>query len=485
MENGLQRFFRVLALVLAIPALLLSVLHGVRVRSPRQVVLRTAKSAAQALAPVLTLSGLLGGVLGWLTHSPLAMLSGLTGGLLSAGYILRVHDAARRLQREEHGRSIHMARSVPPVPMAPPVLMAPPVPTAPTARFALPALVGRRLVPSARWLRDISYAVPPGTQQPLSCDLWLPPATAAHTGTIIVYLHGGGFFTSSKDFGTRAFFRHLASQGHAVMDADYRLAPGATLMEMQADVRRAVTWIKAQASDYGIVPERIVLAGGSAGALLALLVAYSPNHPLLTPSDLAHSDSHVQGAVSYYGVVDLEGLYNSLLRALPAARLPAQSIARAADQARRLRAALADPRLLRAVVTLGAWLKGVEASSMSQYLLDNTALMELGLEAAFRGLMGGTPAEMDGQYRLLSPAAQAGPHSPPTLLMHGEHDHLLPPAATRKLAAKLRAEGARVVYLELPQTEHTFDLFLPGISPPAQAAQLVLDHFLASLADPK
>ena len=432
MIHKMRTFTRLLALGLSLPALVLGGLHWLRVRSPRQVVLRTAKSAAEALAPLLALSGLAGAVLGWLVRSPAAVLAGLLGSLLAGGYRLRVMQSAHRLHPPA-ARPMRTHRAQP-----------------------------------VRWLRDIPYWHLPESAEHLYCDLWLPPEAMPPSGTALLYLHGGGFFTSRKDFGTRSYFRHLAGEGHVVMDVDYRLAPGVSLIDMQADVRRAVAWMKAHAADYHV--QRIVLAGGSAGGLLALLVAYTPNHATLTPPDLAESDSSVQAVVSYYGVVDLAALYHRLALVLPAD-------ARAGF----LPAALFDHCLLQPAIHIGAWLKGVEPGVMRQYLRDNAALMQMGLGPAFERLLGGAPDAVPDRYRLVSPAAQVGAHCPPTLLIHGEHDHLLPVSATRALADQLRACGAPVVYLELPQTEHTFDLFLPQISPPAQAALFILDHFLASL----
>jgi hypothetical protein len=37
-------------------------------------------------------------------------------------------------------------------------------------------------------------------------------------------------------------------------------------------------------------------------------------------------------------------------------------------------------------------------------------------------------------------------------------------------------------YVELPQTDHAFDIFLPKLSPAAQAAMYDVDRFLAFLA---
>ena len=48
----------------------------------------------------------------------------------------------------------------------------------------------------------------------------------------------------------------------------YRLCPEVDIYGMVGDVKRAIAWMKANASRYGVNPEKIVLGGGSAGGHL-------------------------------------------------------------------------------------------------------------------------------------------------------------------------------------------------------------------------
>jgi len=52
-----------------------------------------------------------------------------------------------------------------------------------------------------------------------------------------------------------------AEQGHVVMDISYRLSPEANVLGMLDDVKRAVAWLKRNASRYRVSPDRIVLGG--------------------------------------------------------------------------------------------------------------------------------------------------------------------------------------------------------------------------------
>jgi hypothetical protein len=103
---------------------------------------------------------------------------------------------------------------------------------------------------------------------------------------------------------TEPWFRHLAAQGHVVMDVAYRLAPETNVPGMQGDVKRAVVWMKRDAASFGVNPDRVVLGGDSAGAHLALLAAYSPDDPLLTPEDVRGEDLSVRGVINDYAQAD-------------------------------------------------------------------------------------------------------------------------------------------------------------------------------------
>ena len=63
------------------------------------------------------------------------------------------------------------------------------------------------------------------------------------SGLAVVYLHGGAWYGLDKDVGTRPLFRHLAAQGHVVVDVAYRLFPETDLPGMVADAKRALAWV--------------------------------------------------------------------------------------------------------------------------------------------------------------------------------------------------------------------------------------------------
>ena len=158
--------------------------------------------------------------------------------------------------------------------------------------------------PEPSWERDIAFWTIPDTERKLLCDLWRP-GNGNVSGLAIIYFHGSAWHMLDKDFLTRPFFRHLVAQGHTVMDVAYRLCPEVDIYGMIGDVKRAIAWMKANASRYGVDPKKIVLGGGSAGCHLALLAAYTPQLPELTPADIEDADLSACGVISYYGPTDL------------------------------------------------------------------------------------------------------------------------------------------------------------------------------------
>ncbi|GAB3974963.1 hypothetical protein GCM10029978_057870 [Actinoallomurus acanthiterrae] len=62
--------------------------------------------------------------------------------------------------------------------------------------------------------------------------------------------------------------------------------------------------------------------------------------------------------------------------------------------------------------------------------------------------------------RATSPLAHVRSDAPPFLIVHGDHDTLVPVQSARLFAERLRALSARpVIYAELPGGQHAFDLF--------------------------
>lgn len=105
----------------------------------------------------------------------------------------------------------------------------------------------------------------------LALYVWTPQDRRAD-GKIpaIVLFHGGGFKN-----GDHAQFReqaeYFASRGMLAVSAEYRLTtrPGVTIETCVEDAKSAMRWVRSNASQLGINPDRIASGGGSAGGYLA------------------------------------------------------------------------------------------------------------------------------------------------------------------------------------------------------------------------
>jgi len=103
-------------------------------------------------------------------------------------------------------------------------------------------------------------------------DVFLPARGAKGLRTAIVFIHGGGWRRGSRKR-LRFIGRALAEMGHVAVSIDYRLYPEVTFPAFVVDGARAVAWVRASASRFGIAPDRIYLMGHSAGAHIAMLLA--------------------------------------------------------------------------------------------------------------------------------------------------------------------------------------------------------------------
>ena len=88
----------------------------------------------------------------------------------------------------------------------------------------------------------------------------------------VLYLHGGGLLYGERDDLPEAYAEMLLSDGHALVCADYPLAPETGLAEIHAFINALWDWCaETTASCFGT--EHLFVFGRSAGAYLALTLA--------------------------------------------------------------------------------------------------------------------------------------------------------------------------------------------------------------------
>jgi len=375
------------------------------------------------LSPLIAVMGLLGAMLSRRSGLPSFAFLGGAGAILASRYVRHVsmpHDGFVRA----FGQDVAGASN----------------PRMLRHRWRIGQVAKR---PAPRFTRNVAFASVRGVDgapsRDLLCDLWTPAASVPRSGVGVIYLHGGAWQSFEKDVATRPFFRHLTSLGHVVMDVSYRMVRETDMQGILGDAKRAIAWLKVNAAHMGVNPDRIVVSGGSAGGHLALMAAYTPNSPDFDPEDVRAVDTTVRGVIAYYPVPDLRTLKDTWSE--QAMHPLAHALGR----------------------SLGYFSK--------EGYLRWTALAEQ--------LFGGPLDETGDLLLAYSPVAHVGGHCPPTLILQGQHDHVIPLADVRALTQSLVEAGCQVVLVELPQVEHAFDMVALQVSPPAQSALYDVERFLA------
>lgn len=209
----------------------------------------------------------------------------------------------------------------------------------------------------------------------------------------IVKVHGGAWVSGSRRGLTlwNSWFNKL---GYHVFDVDYRMPPPERWLDETGDVKCALDWVKAHANEYNVDTTRLILMGYSAGGNLAMLAAYSYDHPELKPT--CGLPVKVKCVINLYGPVDMETLY---------------------------------------------------ASTGSESFV----------QPKIRQYIGGGPNELNGRYHLLSPISHISNDTPPTISIYGERDRIVPfkEGIIADNALK-QANVPHELYI-LPETDHGFD----------------------------
>lgn len=159
---------------------------------------------------------------------------------------------------------------------------------------AFPVACGLNPVPTPL-ARDLSYG--PSASQRL--DIY--PSQHRDVGPLVLLIHGGGWRNGSRA-DMAPFIRHFTSRSYVVANIGYRLAAEATAPAAAEDVRNAIEWASIRAAEWGADSRRMLLAGFSAGAHLALLAALAPS------SAIAGVQCRTRAIMSFWGITDVADL---------------------------------------------------------------------------------------------------------------------------------------------------------------------------------
>lgn len=257
-------------------------------------------------------------------------------------------------------------------------------------------------------------------------DLYLPaPPVAGKLSPAVVWIHGGGW-TGGVKTETRAkeICTTFANAGYVAVSVEYRLGDGAWPTNLH-DCKNGVRFLRANAAKYQIDPNRIAVAGGSAGGHLALMVGFTGDVKEFEPTGAATPYPGVSSRVR--AVIDMYGISNMLTR---------QEVAADGTPTGKLR--------------------------------------ESGPVAVFGPL--DAPGDV---YRAASPVAHITKNSPPVLILHGTIDKTVDRAQSEELARVLKQHGVAHELVMVERAGHTFDFEVWNKKPLSRDLRPVALAFLA------
>jgi acetyl esterase len=256
--------------------------------------------------------------------------------------------------------------------------------------------------------------------QKLSAVVYKPSDSNA-PAPVIMYLHGGGWIQgSAANLGHD--MRWFADRGYLVVSVDYRLATASqsTWDRAPLDVACALTWVHQNAAQYGGDPERVAVAGDSAGGNLAVNLAYS--------AALGRAQSGCGGQVPIpdavlvqYPIVDPQDAYDN-----------------------------------------GYPIRGFEPKMFTERYL------------------GGVPHAVPDRLAAISSITYLSAQAPPTLIVEPDNDGLIPSRGVLEFVEKARAAGVDITVHRIPHSNHIYDEFFAD-SIGNQAGLTIRQAYLAKL----
>lgn len=149
-------------------------------------------------------------------------------------------------------------------------------------------------------IKDIEYAKIGDTS--LALDLHLP--RGEKKSPLIVWIHGGAWRAGSKK---NMPLGKLVEEGFPIASVEYRLSPVAKFPAQIHDIKAAIRYLRANANEWKLHTDTIVIAGASAGGHLAALAGVTNNNAQLEGTIGTHPDasSSIQGIISFFGASDL------------------------------------------------------------------------------------------------------------------------------------------------------------------------------------
>lgn len=278
---------------------------------------------------------------------------------------------------------------------------------------------------------SIVYKVVEGLD--ISFDLYLPPN--AKTVPILLWFHGGGLLQGHREKVAHHMLESVKRYNHALISADYRLAPQAGVQDIFADINDCITFIRKpdglaanlkDAAETGAIDTtRLAVSGSSAGGYLALLAGL-------------YVEPKPQVIMPIYPITDPLGIFFTTSQ-------PGSSKAGNVDTA-------VQPFLDRNVAAVANNAPGSSRGNMYSYMLSHANLAEL---LHFDVGANSQHSSANDKWRV---ARQIARHRlPPAYIVHGTADLDVGVEQADEVVGVMVGESLEVKYERLEGKDHLFD----------------------------
>ncbi len=154
--------------------------------------------------------------------------------------------------------------------------------------------------PNFTRVEDVIYGRKYGTA--LTMDVFKPTQTNNACG--VIFMVSGGF-SSGHEFMNLGFFRPFLDRGYTVFAVVHGSQPKFVIPEIEEDIHRAVRFIRHNAAAYGVDPHRLGITGASSGGHLTLTIATQGRPSRPEASDPVDKESSVvQAAACFFPPTD-------------------------------------------------------------------------------------------------------------------------------------------------------------------------------------
>jgi len=172
----------------------------------------------------------------------------------------------------------------------------------PEARIVYPAMPEK-----VKMKKDVVYATlkeTPYGLRDLHLDVFRPAKAGKYPALLLI--HGGGWRSGNRSMDI-PMAQHIAAQGYVTSVVEYRLSMEALYPAAVYDIKAAIRFLRANAAKFRIDPDRIAIAGTSAGGQLAALIGATANLELFEGNEgIAGISSSVQAVIDIDGVLDFD-----------------------------------------------------------------------------------------------------------------------------------------------------------------------------------